>query len=123
MTAAVNPIDIGALTPALLLVAACATTPPITVRGELEWPDVHPRYRISECGTGTVYELGVMASNPYFRVGQMATELAANGPILAEIEGEPAMPTTSVAQDGADRVLNMPCFLSMKNGSCEAGQQ
>ena len=89
-----------------------------TVRGELAW-DTLPE-TITECTTGRVYELGVMAISPHVNMGREARRLAAASPepVLVEIRGTISTPSPSAQRRGTTAVIEMPWVLSMESGRC-----
>jgi hypothetical protein len=90
------------------------------VRGALIWRD--DKQAITECKTGRVYWVRVLASNPHFLLSQRIKELTSEGAesIIAELRGEMSAGAPSLGPGYAvDGTLKMNQVISVERGSCE----
>lgn len=96
---------------------ACEVT---RIRGSLIW--THEQQTITECGTGRVYWVRVLASNPHFALTKRVEELVSKGEraLIAEFRvdvqtGRPSLgPSYPV-----DGTLNVRDIVSVEKGVCE----
>lgn len=90
------------------------------VRGTLIW--TNEKQTVTECKTGHVYWVRVLASNPHFLFSKKVEELTANGAknIVAEFRGEISLGLPSAGPRYAvDGTLNVYQVISVEKGSCE----
>ncbi len=90
------------------------------VRGELIW--TNEKQTVTECKTGRVYWVRVLASNPHFIFSKKVEELTSRGTknILAEFRGEINSGVPSVGpRYPVDGTLNVHQIMSVEKGSCE----
>ena len=89
-----------------------------TIRGQLAWAE-YPT-TITECGTGHVFELGPMASTPYYYFASRADELAegSDDPILIEASGRISEASSSARLRGTSAVIYAPRILALEHGDC-----
>jgi hypothetical protein len=91
----------------------------IKVRGALQW--TKERQTITDCVSGRVYWVRVLASNPNFLLSQKVDELRLiNENIIAELGGEV---TVGAPSNGpkyhVDGTLNVSQIISVENGVCK----
>ncbi len=90
------------------------------IQGALIWAD--EKQTITDCKSGRVYWVRVLASNPNFLLTQKVEELASRGAenIVAEFRGEvkTGMPSAG-PRDPVDGTLNVHQIISVARGSCE----
>lgn len=90
------------------------------VRGELIW--TNEKQTITECKTGRVYWVRVLASNPHFLFSKKVEELTSKGAksITAEFRGKLNQGKTSTGpRYPIDGTLNVHQVVSVENGACE----
>lgn len=91
----------------------------VFVRGEVVW--TNEKETVTECKTGRVYWVRILASNPYFLFSKKVEELTAKGKnIIAEFRGELSQGKTSTGpRYPIDGTLNVYQVVSVENGHCE----
>lgn len=74
--------------------------------------------QVAECGSHRQFQLGVMASSPYFRLLKEydAISVAGTKPVLVQLSGVP----TDSSNSGSDQVLDSPTVISLTGGNCDA---
>ena len=81
------------------------------------------RQTLTECGTGTIYWVRVLASNPHFslaqRVEELSSALAPGQSIMADLEGEVSISPSGSPAYPIDKVLTVTAFHSVVPGQCE----
>lgn len=90
------------------------------VRGALIW--TNEKQTVTECKTGRVYWVRVLASNPHFLLSKKVEGLTSKGAkkILAEFRGEISSRVSSVGpRYPVDGTLNVLQVISVEKGSCE----
>lgn len=96
------------------------------VRGAVIW--TNEKQTVTECGTGRIYWLRVLASNPHFLFTKNVDELRSAGAemIIAEFRGEISLGMPSLGpQYPVDGTLNVHTIISVEKARCEgsgAGQ-
>jgi len=103
-----------------LTVHAAQASQDTFVRGELVW--MNEKKTVTECKTGRVYWIRVLASNPHFLFSRKVEELTSKGAknIIAEFRGELSQGKTSTgARYPVDGTLNVHQIVSVENGNCE----
>jgi hypothetical protein len=73
---------------------------------------------VAECGTNRVFTLGVMASNPYFRLTQRYDTVSEGGKfgVLVKVNGSLALRTSSNGR----LILESPDVSDVVRGTCAA---
>jgi hypothetical protein len=92
----------------------------VHVRGALVWTD--EKQTITDCTSGRVYWVRVLASNPHFLLTKRVDELASKGAenIVAEFHGEVNTGVPSVGPGYfVDGTLSVHQILSVAPGRCE----
>jgi hypothetical protein len=105
---------VTAMTCALLLVTA-ADAKTVIVKGELTFTP-NGIGKLAECGTGRVFTLGLMASNPYFQLVQRYWELSNRGkaPVVAEVSGD----VVKTSEPDSESTLQTPIVVALTPGTC-----
>jgi len=112
---------------AIGLALGCASDSALTtLRGELSPDRGHQPLTVTECGTGRVYEIGG-GDTLYYYFMSRAEELRStdpSAPILVELQGETAKPTTSAAERGAQGAFYLRRLspTSLQHGRCADGK-
>lgn len=107
---------------AFFFIAACAVQADqdTYVRGTVIWSI--DKQTVTECKTGRVYWIRVLASNPHFLFSKQVDELYSSGAenIIAEFRGEisTGIPSTGPRYH-VDGTLNVHRIISVENGSCD----
>jgi len=95
-------------------------TPETRIRGVLVWtPD---KQTITECKSGRIYWVRVLASNPHFLLGKKVDELNPKGTetIFAELSGEVEMGKSSLGPTyPVDGMIRVHQIISVTKGSCQ----
>jgi hypothetical protein len=91
----------------------------VKIRGSLQWSN--ERQTLTDCVTGQVYWVRVLASNPNYLLSKKVEELElVSKNIIAEFKGEV---TTGSISNGpkyhVDGTLNVSQIISMENGVCK----
>ena len=89
------------------------------VRGTVIW--TNERQTVTECKTGRVYWLRILASNPHFLFSKKVEELSSrDAKVLAEFRGEisPGVPSLGPLYH-VDGTLNVHQVISVQQGNCE----
>jgi len=90
------------------------------IRGELIWS--REKQIITDCKSGSVYWIRVLASNPNFLLYKKVKELTLNGEvsIIAEFRGSLKLGTASISPPyPTDGTFNVYNIISVKKGSCK----
>jgi hypothetical protein len=90
------------------------------VRGAVIW--TNDKQTVTECTTGHVYWIRVLASNPHFLFSKRVDELNSNGAktIIAEFRGVISLGMPSLGpQYPVDGTLNVHNVISVEKGNCE----
>lgn len=94
-------------------------SPEINIKGILVWsPD---KQTITKCSSNHVYQVRVLASNPFYHLTKKVEKLGLEGAgkIIAEFRGELATDTDSVKlQYPVDGMLYVHEIISVKEGEC-----
>lgn len=105
----------------LVLVAAAVLTSAAqaessVVKGELSFTSTGIG-QVTECGTGRVVDLGVMASNPYFLLTKKYDQIsgAQRSGVLVEVKG------SLVTSSNGRIVLESPSVVTLVAGTCSHG--
>lgn len=106
----------------VLSLAACnaQASQETLVRGNLIWTD--NKQTVTECGTGRVYWVRVLASNPHVLFTRKVDELASKGVknIIAEFRGEISTGMPSLGPPyPVDGTLTVHRVISIESGNCE----
>ena len=98
-----------------LLVVTAADARTVVVKGELTFAS-NGIGKVAECGTGRVFTLGLMASNPYFRLAQRYWELSNHGkaPVLIEVSGD----VVKTSDPESESTLQTPTVVALTPGTC-----
>lgn len=90
------------------------------VRGELIW--TNEKQTVTECKTGRVYWVRVLAANPHFLFSKKVEELTSKGAknLVAEFRGDvsPGVPSVGPRYP-VDGTLNVRQVISVEKGNCE----
>ena len=90
------------------------------VRGAVIW--TNEKQTVTDCKTGRVYWIRVLATNPHVLFSQKVDELNSNSAqnIIAEFEGEISLGMPSLGpQYPVDGILNVHKIISVEKGSCK----
>jgi hypothetical protein len=90
------------------------------VRGAVIW--TNEKQTVTECKTGRVYWIRVLASNPHFLFSKKVDELNSAGAenIIAEFRGEISLGMPSLGpRYPVDGTLNVHKIISVESGRCE----
>ncbi|MDH5513249.1 MAG: hypothetical protein OEY27_08580 [Gammaproteobacteria bacterium] len=101
-----------------LATSAIAASSDTFVRGELS----NQGWTVTECNTGRIYSVRILASNPYFHFSKRVEELTSKGAksIVAEFRGEVSQGKTSTDPGNrVDGTLNVHQVVYVENGRCE----
>ena len=81
------------------------------------------RETLTECGSGTIYWVRVLASNPHFslaqRVKELSPALAPGQSIMADLEGEISSPPSDGPAYPVDKVLTVTAIHGVDPGLCK----
>jgi len=99
----------------MLAFVAVADADTVAVKGELSFSSKGIG-KVSECKSGRIFSLGVMASNPYLRLVQRYWRISYHGktPVLIEVRGDVTRTSNSVAE----LTLQSPNVVALVAGRC-----
>lgn len=96
----------------LFTMLACAESGnKVTIQGTLMWDETHHPI-IKECNTNKLFQLGVMAANPYFHLTRKSDDLSQNGksPVIVTVSGN--------INPSSNLIINQPNILNISAGDC-----
>ena len=99
----------------MLAFAAVADAETVVVRGELSFSS-EGIGKVSECQSGRIFTLGVMATNPYLRLVQRYWRISYHGktPVLIKVQGD----VTRTGTGGTKLTLQSPNVIALAAERC-----